>query len=90
MQQDHKKLIESWFGKHDNCHVIHNAADIELIRNSMHDNIIEPIRSKIIPGYKQIKKTAINEGAIGCSISGSGPSIFSLCENKVYSDKVIL
>tara|TARA_Y100001970_G_scaffold141221_1_gene173867 strand:- start:4802 stop:5728 length:927 start_codon:yes stop_codon:yes gene_type:complete len=56
--------------------------DIELIKNSMHDIIVEPIRSKLIPNYNKIKAIAISKGAIGCSISGSGPSIFSLCENK--------
>ena len=56
--------------------------DIELIKDSMHDIIIEPYRSKFIPDYNKIKEAAILNGAIGCSISGSGPSVFSLCESK--------
>jgi homoserine kinase len=63
--------------------------DIELIKSSMHDYIIEPLRSKLIVGYDQIKKSAINNGAIGCSISGSGPSIFSLCENNEIANQVL-
>ena len=56
--------------------------DLGLIKDSMHDIIVEPIRSKFIPEYNKIKETAILNGAIGCSISGSGPSVFSLCESK--------
>ena len=63
--------------------------DLELIKDSMHDTIIEPIRSKLIPQYNQIKKTAITNGAIGCSISGSGPSVFSLCEDKDVGTNVL-
>ena len=56
--------------------------DLGLIKDSMHDIIVEPIRSKFIPKYNKIKETAILNGAIGCSISGSGPSVFSLCKSK--------
>ena len=56
----------------------------------MKDFIIEPIRSKLIPEYENIKKSAMSNGAIGCSISGSGPSIFALCENKSIANKVAL
>ncbi len=56
--------------------------DFRLIRDSMHDVIAEPIRSFLIPEYDHVKKAALNSGAVGCSISGSGPSIFALSENK--------
>ena len=52
--------------------------DYELIGRSMHDVIIEPVRSLLIPGYDAIKQAAIDAGALGCSISGSGPSLFAL------------
>ncbi|MGE5797873.1 MAG: homoserine kinase, partial [Ignavibacteria bacterium] len=52
--------------------------DMNLISRSMKDVIIEPSRSLLIPGFYEIKKAAMDSGALGCSISGSGPSIFAL------------
>jgi homoserine kinase len=51
--------------------------DYELIGRSLHDVIIEPIRSMLIPGYDAIKQSAMDAGALGCNISGSGPSLFA-------------
>ncbi|WP_378174761.1 homoserine kinase [Aquimarina sp. SS2-1] len=50
----------------------------ELIGRSLEDVIIEPMRSILIPEFKNVKKAAIEKGALGCGISGSGPSIFAL------------
>ena len=55
--------------------------DYNLISRSLIDVIAEPKRSKLITGYEEIKKTAIDFGAIGCGISGSGPSIYALSTN---------
>jgi homoserine kinase len=52
--------------------------DYALIGRSLQDVIIEPIRSMLIPGYDQVKEAALAHGALGCSISGSGPSMFAL------------
>lgn len=57
-------------------------SDYELIGRSLQDVIIEPVRSLLIPGYEIIKKAALNAGALGCSISGSGPSIFALSSDQ--------
>lgn len=54
------------------------TSDYDLISRSMQDVIIEPVRSLLIPGYDTIKEAAIESGALGCSIAGSGPSIFAL------------
>jgi homoserine kinase len=62
--------------------------DYKLIGRSLHDVIAEPVRSKLIPGFSEIKKAAINSGALGCSISGSGPSIFALSRTRNTADKV--
>jgi homoserine kinase len=56
--------------------------DLGLISRSMQDVIAEPQRGKLIPGFELLKKTAIEAGALGCSISGSGPAIFAICANK--------
>lgn len=53
-------------------------ADYELISRSMVDVIIEPVRSILIPEFMEVKQAAIANGALGCSISGAGPSMFAL------------
>jgi homoserine kinase len=62
--------------------------DYELIGRSLHDEIIEPVRSMLIPGFDLIKKTAYENGALGSGISGSGPSIFALSKGKETADKI--
>lgn len=62
--------------------------DYELIGRSLHDEIIEPVRSMLIPGFDLIKKTAYENGALGSGISGSGPSIFALSKGKDTADKI--
>lgn len=52
--------------------------DYNLIGRSLEDVIIEPLRSILIPEFSKVKKAAIDSGALGCGISGSGPSIFAL------------
>lgn len=53
-------------------------SDYGLIGRSLQDVIVEPIRSILIPGFDQVKQAAMNAGALGGSISGSGPSMFTL------------
>ncbi|MBT8316212.1 MAG: homoserine kinase [Lutibacter sp.] len=56
--------------------------DYDLIGRSLEDYIIEPIRSILIPAFESVKQEAKNAGALGCGISGSGPSIFALSKGK--------
>ncbi len=62
------------------------TGDFNLISRSMEDVIIEPVRKSLIPGYDEIKKTALNAGALGCNISGSGPSVFALSNTLEKAD----
>jgi len=62
--------------------------DYELIGRSLHDEIIEPIRSILIPGFDDIKKESIKAGALGCSISGSGPSIFAFSTSYETAERI--
>jgi homoserine kinase len=55
------------------------ASDIELIRRTLRDVIIEPQRSSKVPCFDAVKAAAMRAGALGCSLSGSGPSMFALC-----------
>jgi homoserine kinase len=54
--------------------------DLEMIRDAFEDVIIEPQRSQLIPGFKAVKQAAMANGALGCSISGAGPTVFAWCE----------
>lgn len=62
--------------------------DIDLIGRSLRDDIIEPQRAGLITGFYEVKEAALAEGALGCSISGSGPSVFALCANSLIAENV--
>lgn len=62
--------------------------DYQLISRSLKDVVAEPVRSLLIPLYDDAKKAALQAGALGCSVSGAGPSIFALSSDKVTADKV--
>jgi homoserine kinase len=49
--------------------------------------VAEPLRSDLIPGFANVKKTAMQNGALGCGISGSGPTIFCLCKGNENAQK---
>lgn len=65
-----------------------STSDYQLISRSLNDKIIEPVRSKFITGYDEIKKAAIDTGALGSSISGSGPSLFALSNAEEVANKI--
>ena len=62
--------------------------DFDLLGRSMVDLFAEPIRAELIPGYHIVKKVAMDTGAIGCGISGSGPALFALSDSKEMAKKV--
>lgn len=53
--------------------------DYGLISRSLEDVIIEPVRSLLIPGFDALRQAALEAGALGFGISGSGPSVYALC-----------
>ncbi len=59
-----------------------------LVGSSLKDNIAEPKRAPLIPGYDQVKIAALHAGAIGFSISGSGPSVFAITTSLATARKV--
>ena len=65
-----------------------HRSDFALISRSLVDSIAEPKRAPLIPGLASIKQAAMAAGALGCSISGSGPSIFALCQDRATADRV--
>ena len=54
--------------------------DLPLIRESLLDVVIEPQRQVLIPGFAAVKQAALAAGALGCSISGAGPTVFAWVE----------
>jgi homoserine kinase len=63
-------------------------SDYGLISRSLNDVIVEPVRSKLIPGFDQVKKKSIEAGALGGGIAGSGPSLFMFSENIAIAQAV--
>jgi homoserine kinase len=51
--------------------------DLDLIRASLEDVVIEPQRQALIPGFQEVRRAALDKGALGCSISGAGPAMFA-------------
>ena len=51
--------------------------DLDMIRASFEDVVIEPQRQALIPGFQDVRAAALAAGALGCSISGAGPSMFA-------------
>ncbi|MGB5131301.1 MAG: homoserine kinase [Steroidobacteraceae bacterium] len=59
--------------------------DLLLIRHAFDDVLIEPQRARLIPGFTDVKRSAMEQGALGCSISGAGPSVFAWCVESLAS-----
>lgn len=51
--------------------------DLELIRESLRDHVVEQQRAPLIPAFAEMKAAALEAGALGASISGSGPTVFA-------------
>ena len=79
--------IMQWSNVGSLVHALHTN-DYELLSKSLVDIVVEPHRSQLIPHFDSIKEAAIQHGALGCGISGSGPSIFTLCHGKVKAQDV--
>lgn len=62
--------------------------DVEMIRQSLDDFLIEPQRAPLIPGFAEVKAAALHQGALGTSISGSGPSVFALTTSEQTAARV--
>ena len=62
--------------------------DYDLISRSLVDEIIEPYRAMLIPEFTKLKGASLNSGALGCGISGSGPSVYALTKGFEIAKKV--
>ena len=65
-----------------------HRADFAVISRALEDSIAEPRRASLVPGLAVIKRAAVEAGALGCSLSGSGPSLFALCVGRTVAARV--
>ncbi len=79
--------VRQWANLGALVHGLH-VGDFALIARSLEDSIAEPRRAPLVPGLADIKRAAVDAGALGCSLSGSGPSIFALCRDRATADRV--
>ncbi|WP_420632677.1 homoserine kinase [Candidatus Palauibacter sp.] len=74
-----RRAVEQW----GNCAALIAALyreDLELLSRSLVDVVAEPARAPAVPGFFAAKAAALQAGALGCSLSGSGPALFALCD----------
>ena len=65
-----------------------HRGDFAVISRALEDSIAEPRRASLVPGLAIIKRAAADAGALGSGLSGSGPSLFALCENETIARRV--
>ena len=61
------------------------AGDGELLRRALDDRYAEPRRATLIPNFYEVKRAAVSAGAFGCSISGSGPTVFAIAPDEAVA-----
>jgi homoserine kinase len=64
------------------------TGDLALLGRSIDDRIAEPARAPLLPGFREAKGAALEAGALGASISGSGPTAFALCDGDAVALQV--
>jgi len=62
--------------------------DYNLLKDNLFDYIIEPTRSTLIPGFPEAKEAALESGADGMTISGSGPTVFAITNSQKAAEKI--
>lgn len=82
-----KKAISQWGNLGAFVSALHSN-DYELFGRSLVDEIVEPIRSILIPYFEDLRAVAMDNGALGYGISGSGPSVFAFCRGDENAIKV--
>ncbi|MCY4397854.1 MAG: homoserine kinase [Gemmatimonadetes bacterium] len=61
--------------------------DWELIARCLCDAVAEPVRSRLVPGFERVRASALEAGAVGAGLSGSGPTIFALCRGRGVAEQ---
>ncbi len=84
-----QNAITQWANVGSLVHGLHTS-DYELIKDALNDVVIEPYRKQLIPHFDDVKTAVLEAGALGCAISGSGPSIFTLSKGEATAKAVQL
>jgi len=79
--------VKQWANLGAFVHALHTG-DFDLLSRSLEDTIAEPRRAPLVPGLALIKRAAADAGALGSSLSGSGPSLFALCRGDEIAARV--
>ncbi|NIK91733.1 homoserine kinase [Mangrovimonas sp. CR14] len=82
-----QNAITQWANVGSLVHGLH-ISDYDLISSALKDVVVEPFRKQLIPYFDNAKKAALEAGALGVGISGSGPSIFSLNKGEETAHKI--
>jgi homoserine kinase len=64
------------------------SGDLALLGRSIQDRLVEPVRAPLIPGFNAVKDAALAAGALGCSIAGSGPSVFAFAGSRETAEAI--
>lgn len=62
--------------------------DWDLIARCLHDAVAEPVRAGLVPGFEVARASALEAGAVGAGLSGSGPSVFAFCRGRASAETV--
>lgn len=62
--------------------------DLALIGRALRDRIVEPHRADLVPGFSDVQDAAMEAGALGCSLSGAGPTLFAWCDGRATAEMV--
>ncbi|MEA2571211.1 MAG: homoserine kinase [Acidobacteriota bacterium] len=86
MQIERAVFIEQMANVAAMVHAFANG-DGALLRRALDDRYAEPARKTLIPHFDDVKRAALDAGSIGCSISGSGPTVFAIAENEAAAQR---
>jgi len=64
------------------------SGDLDLLRRALDDRIAEPVRAPLLPGFSAAKAAALGAGAVGCSISGAGPTSFAFAPDDASAARI--
>jgi homoserine kinase len=64
------------------------TGDLALLGRAIEDRLVEPVRAASIPGFDAVKNAALAAGSLGCSIAGSGPSVFAFASDEASAQRI--
>ncbi|RMH67383.1 MAG: homoserine kinase [Bacteroidetes bacterium] len=81
---------------------VHNAGELAFLVDAFHcgdwetvgrcimqDRLVEPVRATLVPCYDAVRAAAMDAGALGCALTGSGPALFALAETAAAAEQIV-